>query len=68
MINQAERLKTEFNNLGVDIDIISNGFSRVQVDGKDTLIDIGAPDFAIYLDKDKVITNFDDNFAVCMYL
>ncbi|MBO7344835.1 MAG: RimK family alpha-L-glutamate ligase [Clostridia bacterium] len=55
-VHQAERLKTEFNNLGVDIDIISDGFSRVQVDGKETLIDICAPDFAIYLDKDKYLS------------
>ena len=55
-VHQAERLKKEFNNLGVDIDIISDGFSRVQVDGNDTIIDMCAPDFAIYLDKDKYLS------------
>ncbi len=55
-VHQAERLKTEFNNLGVDIDIVADGFSRVQVDGDDTIIDMYAPDFAIYLDKDKYLS------------
>lgn len=52
----AQRLREEFNNLGVEIEIISNGFSRVALDGLNTSFDFGKPDFAVYLDKDKYLS------------
>ena len=55
-VHQAERLKEEFNNLGVGVEIVCDGFKRVQVDGNDTVINMYVPDFAIYLDKDKYLS------------
>ncbi|MBE7083929.1 MAG: RimK family alpha-L-glutamate ligase [Clostridiales bacterium] len=55
-IYQAERLKEEFNNLGVDIEIVSDGCFRVVMDGDKTNIDLTASDFAVYLDKDKYLS------------
>lgn len=52
-VYQAERLKEEFNNLGVDVDIVANAFLTSCLDDgalKATLKDV---DFAVYLDKDK---------------
>lgn len=50
---QAQRLKEEFNALGVNIEIVSDAFLRTQLlNGKITSKIIGA-DFAVYLDKDK---------------
>ena len=55
-IYQAERLKEEFNNFGVDIKIISDGNFRIAMEGDKTVIDFSAPDFAVYLDKDKYLS------------
>ena len=55
-VHQAERLKEEFNKRGVEIEIVSDGFSRVAVSGDSATIDLTAPDFAIYLDKDKYLS------------
>lgn len=52
-VHQAERLKEEFNKLGVDVDIVTDSFLQsILVDGnlKTKIKDI---DFAIYLDKGK---------------
>ncbi len=55
-VHQAERLKEEFNNLGVNIDIVSDGYSRVAIAGDNAEIDLNPPDFAVYLDKDKYLS------------
>jgi hypothetical protein len=46
-VRQAERLKEEFNKLGVEIDIVSDGFSRVAIDGEKAKIDLSSFDFAM---------------------
>ncbi len=56
-VHQAERLKEEFNKRNVEIEIVSDGFSRVAIEGKSAEIDLDAPDFAVYLDKDKYLSN-----------
>ena len=56
-VYQAERLKEEFNKLGVEIDVISDGFSRVAISGDRAQADLPKPDFAVYLDKDKYLSN-----------
>lgn len=56
-VYQAERLKDEFTKLGVSVDIISDGFSRVSLVGNGAKADLPAPDFAVYLDKDKYLSN-----------
>ena len=55
-VHQAERLKEEFNKRGVEIEIVSDGFSRVAISGNEATIDLPAPDFAVYLDKDKYLS------------
>ena len=55
-VHQAQRLKDEFNKRGIEIEIISDGFSRIVIEGKRATVDMCAPDFAIYLDKDKYLS------------
>jgi ribosomal protein S6--L-glutamate ligase/gamma-F420-2:alpha-L-glutamate ligase len=55
-VYQAERLKEEFNNLGVNVDIIDDGYLKAEIaDGKlnSSLL---LNDFAVYLDKDKYLS------------
>ncbi len=55
-VHQAERLKEEFNKLGVEIEIVTDGFSRVAIEGDMVSVDLYPPDFAVYLDKDKYLS------------
>lgn len=55
-VHQAERLTEEFNKLGVQIEVVSDGFGRVSLSGTGAIIDIVKPDFAVYLDKDKYLS------------
>lgn len=55
-VRQAERLKEEFNKLGVKAEVISDGSMRVAVQGDSVKIDFPDIDFAIYLDKDKYLS------------
>ena len=55
-LHQAERLKEEFNKRGVEVEIVSDGYLRVAIEGESASIDLPAPDFAIYLDKDKYLS------------
>lgn len=52
-LNQSVRLKTEFGRLGVNADIMRNGFFA-SLDGNGELINrLRGYDFCVYLDKDK---------------
>ena len=51
---QAERLKSEFNGLNVECDVINDGYLSV-----DSLLKY---DFAVYLDKDKYLVVFQKKF------
>lgn len=66
-VHQAERLKEEFNKLGVEIDIVSNGFSRVAIDGEKAKIDLSYFDFAIYLDKDKYLSEVLEKSGIRLF-
>lgn len=55
-INQAKRLKEEFNLLGVSVEILSDGFLRSMVVGNDIVTDLFDADFVVYLDKDKYLS------------
>ncbi len=55
-LHHAERLKEEFNKRGVEIEIVSDGYLRVAVTGECAKIDLPHPDFAVYLDKDKYLS------------
>ncbi len=54
---QAERLKAEFNSLGVEVDIISDGEARVCIENGQIKTKLVGYDFAIFLDKDKYLSN-----------
>ena len=66
-IFQAQRLREEFNNLGVKVEIISNGFSRVALDEFGAKIDIEKPDFAVYLDKDKYLSEILEKSGIRLF-
>ncbi|MBO5067113.1 MAG: RimK family alpha-L-glutamate ligase [Clostridia bacterium] len=51
-VYQAERLKSEFENKGVSVEIISDAFLRAELECK-LRSDLSSADFIIYLDKDK---------------
>lgn len=51
-VYQAERLKSEFENKGVSVDVITDAFLRAELDCK-LRSDLSSADFIIYLDKDK---------------
>ncbi len=56
-VNQAERLKTEFNKLGVEIDVRRNDFFAVRINKEGRLESIVKEyDFCVYLDKDKYMS------------
>ena len=54
-LNQAERLKTEFERLGVNAEIRRNGFFAY-LDGADLVNELQGFDFCVYLDKDKYLS------------
>ena len=55
-VHQAERLKDEFNKLGVEVEIVSDGYLRASVEGERVFSNFNSLDFAIYLDKDKYLS------------
>lgn len=56
-VHQAERLKEEFNNLGVEAEIISDASTRIAMHSEGMTARIPKPDFVVYLDKDKYLSN-----------
>lgn len=66
-IYQAQRLRDEFNNLGVETEIITDGFARVVLDGTGAGIDLPRPDFAIYLDKDKYLSKILEDSGLRLF-
>lgn len=56
-VKQAERLKEEFDNLGVSVEVISNGALRYGVTENALQSDFTGYDFAIFLDKDKYFSS-----------
>lgn len=55
-VSQAQRLKEEFNKRGVEIEIISDGFTRLSINGEKAFLNFGSPDFSVFLDKDKYLS------------
>ena len=53
MLNQANRLKEEFLKLGVNVDVIENGYNTYLNENGEVVSDILNVDFCVYLDKDK---------------
>ena len=52
-LNQAERLRTEFERLGVNAEIRRNGFFASLDEGGKLINGLCGYDFCVYLDKDK---------------
>lgn len=52
-VEQAKRIKYEFENLGVDTEIVSDAFLRTAIEGDKIQSRLPQADFIIYLDKDK---------------
>lgn len=63
-VNQASRLKEEFHNLGVEVDVKRNlEFSTMVKDGK-LVSNFSSYDFCIYLDKDKYVSEILSNLGI----
>jgi RimK family alpha-L-glutamate ligase len=66
-VEQAERLKKEFNFLNTKVDILLNGaFKTAMVNGK-IETEIKKYDFAIFLDKDKYLSALLEKAGVKLY-
>ncbi len=56
-VRQAERLKEEFNKLGVVASIITDGYTLVKNDGRGSIsCELADVDFVVFLDKDKYLS------------
>ena len=53
MLNQSVRLKEEFEILGVNVDVVKNGYNLFLDNDGNISGNIDSYDFCIYLDKDK---------------
>ena len=56
-VHQAERLSEEFNKLGVETEIICDASMRIAMHSNGATARIPRPDFIVYLDKDKYLSN-----------
>lgn len=65
-IEQANRLKFEFEKLNVEVEIIDNGFLHVGVDSNGLIFNINC-DFVIYLDKDKYLSEILSNSNIKLF-
>ena len=54
--NQAQRLKDEFEKLGVSIKILRNDFFGAKIEGGNLFNALQGFDFCVYLDKDKYVS------------
>lgn len=53
--HQVARLKEEFNNLGVEVDVLKNNKLLVYTEGTVVKTTLKSYDFIVYLDKDKYV-------------
>ena len=65
-IEQANRLKCEFEKLNVDVQIIDNGFLQVGINENGLTCEIDC-DFAVYLDKDKYLSEILINSGIRLF-
>ena len=66
-IHQAERLKTEFCKLGVDVEVVTDGYLRVMLKDGAFVSTFGDLDFAVYLDKDKYLSQILESKGVRLF-
>ncbi len=55
-IKQAERLKEEFDILGVKVQIVNNAFTLLSIEKDKLISQLEEVDFAVFLDKDKYLS------------
>lgn len=56
-VKQAVRLKDEFEKIGVETDIVSNGYLLNRIENGKISSDLSGADFIVYLDKDKYLSS-----------
>ena len=66
-VRQARRLKEEFNNLGVNCQIVSNGYLKSFLKNGSLETDFSCVDFVIYLDKDKYLSQILEKTGVKLF-
>lgn len=66
-IEQANRLKEEFENLGVEIEILRNDFFYALIDGCDVELRRYGYHFVVYLDKDKYISKMIEKCDISLF-
>ena len=66
-VHQAQRLKDEFEKLGVDIEIIPQAYLRLCIENNDIKNSLGNPDFVVYLDKDKYLSSMLEKVGVRLF-
>ena len=65
--HQAERLKEEFNILGVSVEIVSDAYLCGAICGGKVISSLSQADFIIYLDKDKYQSEILSNLGVRLF-
>ena len=66
-VKQAERLKTEFNILSVEAEIVSDGYLKTMLMHSKLYSTLSDYDFIVYLDKDKYLSGVLDSLGVRMF-
>ena len=64
---QAKRVKSEFDLLGVKVDIVDNGFLKVCLEKNTLSSTLKNIDFAVFLDKDKYLSNILTKLGIRLF-
>lgn len=66
-VHQANRLRTEFSKLGVEAEIVSDGFLRSGIKENGFYSALCKEDFVVYLDKDKYLSKLLEKSGVRLF-
>lgn len=66
-VMQAQRLRSEFNNLGVKTEIISDAFFRTGIKDGKILSPFSEINFCVYLDKDKYVSKIIEDGGIRLF-
>ena len=66
-VHQAQRLVEEFNKLGVQVEVVTDGFTRAGLTDDSLFIEDFNADFVIYLDKDKYLSEILEKKGVRLF-
>ena len=64
---QPQRLKEEFEKLGVNVDVVPNDFFPTVIDGGEIISTLSSYDFCIFLDKDKYVLKALEKIGMPVY-